>query len=228
MQLSVSELREKIVKTVLKHRWYGQGGESREQFLSRMEACRDKNHCSKASRCTVTGSTETEHSLHALNAMAIDQPVTAPAIIFRRKRSGRLLPWNFDVEIERPDLVSEPAWDLVFGGMTEAIIIDSAGQRWRCADPKVVGIQTKDARDQSIVAQVVLTVLSLLVLNPSLLVRFGSVVQDRVTPEDFQRFVLDLLDHQKPGFTRAPEEDVRARLLKRKTLRGMINAVVRP
>lgn len=156
----------------------------------------------------------------------VNQFIAEPAIVFRRKRNGRLLPWNFDPHIERPGLISQPALDLVFGGMTEAIIIDSSGQRWRCTDPKIVGFQTREARDQSLMTQVFLFAFSLLFLNPSLLVRFRSVVQDRVTAEEFQRFVLDLLDHQKPGFTRAPEEDVRARILKRKTLRGMINAVL--
>ncbi|WP_271066546.1 hypothetical protein [Caulobacter sp. NIBR1757] len=120
---------------------------------------------------------------------AIDQPVSEPAVIFRRKRNGRLLPWNFDPHIERPGLVSQPALDLIFGGMTEAIIIDSSGQRWTCAEPSIVGFQTKDAQDQSLATRIFLFAFSLLFLNPSLLVRFASVVQDRITAEEFQRFV---------------------------------------
>lgn len=57
----------------------------------------------------------------------VKHAVAEPAVIFRRKRSGRLLPWAFDPQIERVDAVSTSAWDFLFGGLTEVIVIDARG-----------------------------------------------------------------------------------------------------
>lgn len=156
----------------------------------------------------------------------VNYAIAEPAIIFRRKRSGRLLPWVFDPKIERVDLVSTSTWDFLFGGMTEAIVIDARGRRWIATRPRLAGIHTKHYRGQSLLSRAVLFLIGVLLLNVSLRFRFLAVVEDEISEAEFRDFILSLIENQRPGFTRAPEAEVRERLLKKKTLRGMINAVL--
>lgn len=88
------------------------------------------------------------------------------------------------------------------------------------------GHPAKTYREQSLLSQIILFLVSSLFLNVSLTFHFLEVVEDRVTGEEFKDFVLSLFEIQRPGFTRAPEDEVRKRLAKRTTLRGMINAVI--
>ncbi|WP_271066544.1 hypothetical protein [Caulobacter sp. NIBR1757] len=158
----------------------------------------------------------------------VDYAIAEPAIIFRRKRSGRLLPWVFDPEIERVDFVSISTWSFLFGGMTEAIVIDARGRRWTATRPRLAGIHTKHYRGQSLLSQAAVFLIGIVLLNISMKFRFLSVQEDKVTELEFREFILSLLEGQRRGFTRAPEDEVRARILKRKTFRGMINAVLNP